>query len=99
MTIVQQMASFIHNADFEELSGIAREQIKIRILDSLGAAIGAMGAGPIRSVRAHIDDFGRSAQCSLIGGGKTSPDFAAFYNSALIRYLDFNDSYLAVGET
>ena len=99
MTIVQQMASFIHHADFEALSGTAREQIKIRILDSLGAAIGALGAGPIRSLRAHIDDFGRSAQCALIGGGRASPDFAALYNGALVRYLDFNDSYLAVGET
>jgi 2-methylcitrate dehydratase len=53
MTLVQQMASFIHNADFDELSGIAREQIKIRILGSLGATIGAIGSGPIRSVRAH----------------------------------------------
>lgn len=99
MTIVQKMASFICNCKFEDLSGLAREQIKIRILDSLGVAIGANGSGPIRSLRAHVDDFGRSDQCTLIGEGRTSPDFAAFYNSALVRYLDFNDSYLAVGET
>lgn len=36
---------------------------------------------------------------TLIGGGKTAPDRAAFYNSALSRYLDFMDSYLAKGET
>jgi len=35
----------------------------------------------------------------LIGGGKTAPDRAALYNGALVRYLDFNDSYLAKGET
>jgi 2-methylcitrate dehydratase len=99
MTIVQKMAAFICNAQFEDLSGMAREQIKIRILDSFGAAIGANSSGPLPSLRAHIDDFGRSAQCSLIGGGRTSPDFAALYNGALVRYLDFNDSYLAVGET
>ena len=33
--------------------------------------------------------------CSLIGGGCAVPDRAAFYNSTLVRYLDFNDSYLA----
>jgi hypothetical protein len=26
----------------------------------------------------------------LIGGGRTAPDRAAFYNGALVRYLDFN---------
>lgn len=31
--------------------------------------------------------------------GRTAPDRAAFYNSALVRYLDFNDSYLARHET
>jgi len=99
MTIVQKMASFIKNAKFKDLSGSSREQLKIRILDSLGVAIGAIRAETIRALRVHIDEFGRSAQCALIGGGRTSPDFAAFYNSALVRYLDFNDSYLAVGET
>jgi 2-methylcitrate dehydratase len=35
----------------------------------------------------------------LIGGGKTAPDRAALYNSALVRYLDYNDSYIAKHET
>ncbi|HST08235.1 MAG TPA: MmgE/PrpD family protein, partial [Gemmatimonadaceae bacterium] len=37
--------------------------------------------------------------CTLIGGGKAAADRASFYNGALVRYLDFNDSYLAPGET
>lgn len=35
----------------------------------------------------------------LIGGWRSAPDRAALLNGALVRYLDFNDSYLAVGET
>ena len=34
-----------------------------------------------------------------MGGGTSSPDRAAFYNSALVRYLDYNDSYLSKGQT
>src|SRR5262249_17093851 len=37
--------------------------------------------------------------CTLIGGGRTSPDRAAFHNAAAVRYLDFNDSFMAPGET
>src|SRR3972149_4895741 len=33
------------------------------------------------------------------GGGPPAPGRAAFFNGALIRYLDFNDSFLAEGET
>jgi 2-methylcitrate dehydratase len=50
-------------------------------------------------LREHLRDFGGSPKTTLIAGGKTAPDRTAFYNGALVRYLDFNDSYLAQGET
>src|SRR5205807_10546108 len=46
-----------------------------------------------------VDEIGGAPRCTLIGGGASSPDRAAFYNGALTRYLDYNDSYLAPGET
>src|SRR5439155_13714642 len=62
-------------------------------------ALGALGAEPICLLREHTEELGGAAMCTLIGGGRTAPDRAAFYNGALVRYLDFNDSYLAPGET
>ena len=53
----------------------------------------------MRIIRYEIQEFNGSGLCTCIGGGRTAPDRAAFYNSALIRYLDFNDSYLAPRET
>src|SRR5205823_2955193 len=44
-------------------------------------------------------DFGGAPLCTLIGRGSSAPDRAALYNGSLVRYLDFNDSYLAPGET
>ncbi|NIP28103.1 MAG: MmgE/PrpD family protein, partial [Phycisphaerae bacterium] len=109
MTLVQELSQFVVKASFEDLSEAARQALKIRVLDSLGCAIGALEVedprsvadrgAPIRMVRAQLADFGGAAHCTLIGGGKTAPDRAAFYNGALVRYLDFNDSYLAKGET
>ncbi|MGE5223106.1 MAG: MmgE/PrpD family protein [Omnitrophica WOR_2 bacterium] len=99
MTMVQQMADFVAHARYEDLSETACQALKIHILDALGCALGALDGEPIRLIRQQLDDFGGSPLCSLIAGGKTSPDRAAFYNSALVRYLDFNDSYLAKGET
>lgn len=99
MTQVQELAKFVSQASFDAISDDAKREIKIRLLDSLGCALGALGAEPIRMLRAQTDDFGGARQCTLIGGGKTSPDRAAFYNGALVRYLDFMDSYLAKGET
>ena len=33
---------------------------------------------------------------SMLGGGRTSPEWATFVNGLLIRYLDYNDTYLSL---
>lgn len=99
MTEVQELANFVVNCRYEDLSEAARQHLKIRILDSLGCAIGALDADPIHKIRSYVEELGGNALVHLIGGGLSSPDRAAFLNSALVRYLDFNDSYLAKGET
>lgn len=99
MTLSQQLASFAVRAAYDALSETARRQLKIRVLDSLGCAIAALNAEPIGMIHAHIQDFDGPGRCTLIGGGQSAPDRTAFYNSALVRYLDFNDSYLAKGES
>ena len=99
MTLVEQMAAFVVRSRYEDLSEEAQQQLKIRILDALGCAIGAIEGPPIQMLRAQLEDFGGKPLVTLIGGGKTAPDRAAFYNSALVRYLDYNDSYIAKKET
>lgn len=98
-TEVQKLADFVTTRKFDDLSKEAIQTLKIRLLDSIGCAIGALEGQPIKMIKEQIDDFGGKPLVSLIGGGKTAPDRAAFYNSALVRYLDFNDSYLAKNET
>src|SRR6266852_801179 len=99
MTQVEQLAAFVVRTRYEDLSEEARQQLKIRVLDALGCAIGALEGPPIRMLRAQLEDFGGKPLVTLIGGGKIAPDRAALYNAALVRYLDYNDSYLAPGET
>src|SRR5699024_8806960 len=50
-------------------------------------------------IRELLQEQGGTPSATMIGGGQTTPERAAFYNSALSRYLDFMDSYLAPGET
>lgn len=98
-TLAEGLATFATAASYDSLSELAREQIKIRVLDSLGCAIGALDGEPTRLVRAQVEEFGGVEACTLIGGGSVPPDRAALYNTALVHYLDFNDSYVAAGET
>lgn len=99
MTAVEQLASFVSSARFDAISDQAREQLKLRILDALGTALGALEGEPVGMVLEQVRDFGGTPHCTLIGAGRSAPDRAALYNGTLVRYLDFNDSYLAPGET
>ena len=99
MTHAEQLAAFSSKAHYQDLSSRARVQLKIRVLDALGCAIGALGNPTVGAILSQIEEFGGEPMCTLIGGWRTAPDRAALYNSALIRYLDFNDSYLARRET
>src|ERR1700740_2257615 len=98
-TQVQALAKYAARANFDDLSPGSREQLAIHILDSLGCCIAALGAGPIQACREQVDEFGGTGQCALIGGEQASPPYAAFWHTALVRYVDFMDNFLAQTET
>ena len=93
------MAGFASRATYEDLSAERRGRLKVSVLDSLGCAINALGALPIEACRAQAMEFGGpGGRCTLIGGGRANVVYAASYNTALVRYIDFMDSYLGGAE-
>jgi 2-methylcitrate dehydratase len=99
MTQVEALAKYAARASFSDLSAESRKQLPVHILDSLGCCIAALGAGPVEACRAQVTDFGGAGPCALIGGGKANPVYAAFWHTALVRYVDFMDNFLAPTET
>jgi 2-methylcitrate dehydratase len=99
LTQVQALARYAARATFDDLSSASRTQLPVHILDSLGCCIAALGASPVRACREQVSDFGGSGPCTLIGGEKANPIYAAFWHTALVRYVDFMDNFLAPTET
>ncbi|MFZ2076327.1 MAG: MmgE/PrpD family protein, partial [Xanthobacteraceae bacterium] len=99
MTQVEALAKYAARASFADLSAQSRRQLPVHILDSLGCCIAALGAGPVEACRAQVADFGGNGPCALISGGNANPIFAAFWHTALVRYVDFMDNFLAPTET
>jgi 2-methylcitrate dehydratase len=95
--VVEQVAGFASRARAEDLTPEVRALLKRNILDSLGCALGALPGKPFAKLRQQFDAFGRGGRCTLIGGGRASPDQAALYNSGLVRYVDLLDSYMGPG--
>src|ERR1700683_2343083 len=99
MTQVEALAKYAARAKFGDLSQESRTQLPIHILDSLGCCIAALGAGPVQACREQVAEFGGSGPCALTGGGQANPIYAAFWHTALVRYVDFMDTFLAPTET
>jgi len=99
MTQVEALAKYAARASFADLSAESRRQLPIHILDSLGCCIAALGAGPVQACREQVAEFGGTGPSTLIGGGKANPVYAAFWHTALVRYVDFMDNFLAPTET
>jgi 2-methylcitrate dehydratase len=98
-TQVEALAKYAARASFDDLSAESRRQLPIHILDSLGCCIAALGAGPVQACREQVAEFGGTGPSTLIGGGQATPIYAAFWHTALVRYVDFMDNFLAQSET
>jgi 2-methylcitrate dehydratase len=94
---VERIAAFAAAARPEHLANDIRQLFKRNILDSLGCAIAAQQGRPFQALREQFEEYRAPGRCTLIGGGKTSPDQAALFNSGLVRYVDLLDSYMAPG--
>src|SRR5579871_1799797 len=97
MTQLDRIATFAAAAQPERLTGDIRHLFKRNILDSLGCAIAALPGQPFQALREQFEEYRAPSRCTLIGGGKTSADQAALFNSGLVRYVDLLDSYMAPG--
>src|SRR6202790_1007951 len=94
---VERIAAFAAAARPEQLPNETRQLFKRNILDSLGCAIAGLQGRPFQTLREQFEEYRAPGRCTLIGGGKTSADQAALFNSGLVRYVDLLDSYMAPG--
>src|SRR5207249_7533070 len=71
-------------------------ETKRRFIDSFATAAGAMDADAYAIALRCAERVQGSPGAGMIGGGKSSAEWATFVNGLLIRYLDYNDTYLSL---
>ncbi len=92
--IVERLTSYASSLEYQDLPGEAVHQIKRLVIDSMGCALAANDAAPVRAARDVALEVHGSSPATLLGtADTTTPDMAAFVNGTMVRYLDFNDSY------
>jgi 2-methylcitrate dehydratase len=95
-TLAHQLADYACALRFEDLSKDVVHEVKRRIIDSLGCALGAWKEEPCAIARKVASDFSAKQGSTIIGTNhRAPPDWTAFANGCCIRYFDYNDTYLS----
>ena len=95
-TLAHQLAEFACSLNFEDLSKETVHEVKRRVIDSIGCALGAWHEEPCTIARTVASDFSAKNGATIIGTNhQAPPDWAAFATGCCIRYFDYNDTYLS----
>ncbi len=94
--LAQRFAEYAAQLTFDALPEPVVHEAKRRFIDSFATAVGAMDAEAYHVARRCAERVSGKPSASLLEGGKSSPEWAAFVNGLLIRYLDYNDTYLSL---
>ncbi len=94
MSIEENLAEFISRIKYEDIPENVKHEVKRRFIDTLGVAYSSMDNEAANRIKKMAPLYPGNAR--MIGMDKASPDFSAFFNSLIIRYMDFNDTYLSL---
>src|SRR5437870_13244299 len=95
-SLAHQFAEYAWALRFEDLSKETVHEVKRRVIDSIGCALGAWHEEPCTIARAVASEFSAKNGSTIIGTThRAPPDWAAFATGCCIRYFDYNDTYLS----
>jgi len=100
--VLKALTDYLERMATEAISQEASMEVRRRIFDSLGVALGSLKVGNARGMLERFSslDLGPGARLppssTLWGlGYALNPLDAVFANGFMVRYLDFNDTYLS----
>ncbi len=98
MTIARRMAQWATELKYDDLPDKTVHEVKRRIVDSIATCLGAYHAHPAKIARAKAMAVSDPPPAATVWGTRhyTPPDLAAFANGTMVRYLDYNDTYLSL---
>ncbi len=95
-SITKAIASYSAGLTHADLTPAALHGIKRRLVDTMGCALGGLNGAPVTIARQiAATTRGEPSARVFFSGELTTVDTATFANSLMVRYLDFNDTYMA----
>jgi len=95
--LARNLSEYVLSVQYQRLDQRTVKEMKARIVDALGCAVGAFRAEPVTIARRAVGELRGTGKSTLFGTrSRTSPELATFVNGLMIRYFDFNDTYLSM---
>jgi 2-methylcitrate dehydratase len=94
--LANHFADYTHSLRFEDLPKPVVHEVKRRLIDSIATSAGAMDSDAYAIAKKCAARVQGNPGAAMIGGGSSSVEWATFVNGLLIRYLDYNDTYLSL---
>ena len=94
--LADRFADYAVRLRFDDLPAAVVHEARRRFIDSIATAVGAMPAEAHAVARRCALRVQSQPGAGLFGGGRSSVEWATFVNGLLIRYLDYNDTYLSL---
>jgi len=91
--VTRAIVDFALEAFHRPLDAARTDALTTRVIDSLGCAVAAAGEPEVRSVARAIG-AGTMGDCAILLNGRGSAEHAALLNGMMLRYLDWNDTYV-----
>jgi 2-methylcitrate dehydratase len=94
----ETLARYATSLRYGDLSPSTVKEAKRHAIDSFGCAMGGATSEPVAIARRVAPASSGAPAARLLGDGRvTTPEAAAFANTAMIRFLDANDTYISRG--
>jgi len=95
MAIAERLAAYALSVRYSDLDNATVTQLKLRLADAVGCALGAFGEEPVAIAR-KVAQAEPGEESTVLGTAvRTSAELATFVNGLMVRYFDFNDTYLS----
>lgn len=95
-SLAERIAAYAVDLAYDDLDAETIRLVENRVIDALACAYAARGEPPVEGVMSWAKSNATTPGAPIIGGASSSTTAAALANGTLIRYLDWNDTYLSL---
>ncbi len=92
--ITRAIVDFAFASYARPLDELRRDALTARVMDMLGCAIAASEDAEVRRVAVALGFSGDAGPCTALTLGKGAVDTVAFLNGMMVRFHDWNDTYV-----